>query len=126
VFIDSAGVIISYDLGRSGVGWHATASELYTEAELWGKIHHNDTIRGIIAADTLSRLRVLAYASVSGSMTDTVGAGFDMGAVIYSCYTLEGTRSLFRRTELRVQGDVEYHNTSASAVELANWMVSRK
>ena len=126
VFIDTAGVVISYDLAKSGVGWQATANELYTEAELWAKIHHNDTVWGSIPADTLSRLRRLAYASVSGSMSDTLGAGADMGIVSYVCFTLEGTQSLFRRTELRVQGDVEYHNTSTSAVELANWMASRK
>jgi len=126
VFIDGAGVVITYDLVKSGVGWQGNANELYTEAELWEKIHHNDTIKGSISVDTLSRLRRLAYASLSGSMSDTVGAGADMGKIVYSCYTLEGSQSLFRRTELRVQGDVEYHNTSASAVELANWMASRR
>lgn len=125
VFIDSGGVVITYDLGNSPEAWQGTANELYTEAELWAKLHSNDTVRGSIPADTLSWLRTLAYASVSGKMSDTVGTGADIGLSIYSCYTLEGANSLFRRTELRVEGDLGYHNTSPGAIELANWMALR-
>jgi hypothetical protein len=125
VFVDTAGVIISYDLSKTGIDWEVSPGELYTEAELWAAIHHNDTVRGVIPTDTLSMLRKLAYDSVSGKMSDTTGSGADMGAVIYSCYTLEGGQGLFRKTELRVGGDCEYHNTSASAIQLANWMASR-
>lgn len=125
VFIDTGGVVITYDLGPSPGAWRGTAGELYTENELWAKLHNNDTVRGSIPADTLSWLRTLAYASVSGKMSDTVGGGADIGLSIYSCYTLEGVDSLFRRTELRVEGDRAYHNTSPGAIELAQWMSLR-
>lgn len=122
VFIDSAGLVITYDVGISGMPRPGLAGELYTEAELWSKIHQNDTVRGRVPADTLEWLRQLAYASVSGRMSDTTGTGADMGLVTYSCYTLEGGQGLFRRTDLRAEGIMEYHNTSANAITLAEWM----
>ena len=124
VFIDSAGLVITYDVGISGVPLHGMADELYTEAELWSKISHNDTVWGRVPADTLAWLRQLAYASVSGRMSDTTGTGADMGLVTYSCYTLEGGQGLFRKTELRAEGIMQYHNTSADAITLADWMAS--
>ena len=124
IFIDSAGLFITYDVGGSGVPWQGEAGELYTEAELWSKISQNDTVRGRVPADTLAWLRQLAYASVSGRMSDTTGTGADMGVVTYSCYTLEGGQGLFRKTELRAEGIMQYHNTSADAITLADWMAS--
>lgn len=122
VFIDSAGLFITYDVGESGVPWQGEPGELYTEAELWSKIHHNDTVRGRVTADTLEWLRQLAYASVSGGMSDTNSTGADMGLVTYSCYTLEGGQGLFRKTELRAEGIMQYHNTCAHALTLADWL----
>lgn len=124
MFIDTAGVMITYDLGDVPGAWQGTPGELYTEEELWAKIHHNDTVRGTVSADTLRWLKSLAYGSVGGKMSDTAGGAMDMGVSIMSCYTLEGGSSLFRRTELRATGDMEYHNTCSSAVELAKWMAS--
>ena len=123
--IDNDGLVVSYDMGPSPQAWPNSSSELYSETELQWKIHHNDTVRGRIPADTLSRLRSLAYGSVSGVMSDTTGGGADIGLMIYSCYTIEGADTLFRRTELRAHGDMEYYNTSASAIELSNWMAKR-
>lgn len=122
LFVDNAGLVITYDVGLSGIPWQGMAGELYTEAELWSKIHHNDTVRGQVTADTLAWLRHLAYASVSGKMSDTTGTGADMGLVTYSCYTFEGGQGLLRKTELRAEGILEYHNTSPNAKALADWM----
>ena len=96
--IDTAGRVITYDLGPTRGAWQGTPGELYTEEELWAKIHHNDTVRGSIPADTLRWLQRLAYASVAGAMSDTVGGSMDLGMSIISCYTLEPGTSLFRRT----------------------------
>ena len=62
--------------------------------------------------------------SVSGRMSDTNGTGADMGLVTYSCYTFEGGQGLLRKTELRADGILEYHNTSPNAIALADWMAS--
>jgi hypothetical protein len=123
--IDPAGRVITYDLGPTPGTWQGSPGEMCTEEELWAKIHHNDTVRGSIPADTLQLLQQLAYASVAGTMSDTVGGSMDLGMSIISCYTLEAGTSLFRRTELRATGDMEYHNTCTSAVRLAAWMASR-
>jgi hypothetical protein len=125
MFIDTAGVVISYDVGNSEVPWHGAASELWSEEELWSKVHHNDTVLGSVPSDTLEWFRELAYASVSGRMSDTSGRGADIGLVTSSCYTLEGGHGLFRKTTLRVIGDMQYHNTSVSAIALADWLESR-
>lgn len=122
--IDTAGRVITYDLGPTPGAWQGTPGDLYTEEELWAKYHHNDTVRGSISPDTLRWLQRLAYASVAGAMSDTVGGSMDLGMSIISCYTLEEGTSLFRRTELRATGDMEYHNTCTNAMQLAAWVAS--
>jgi hypothetical protein len=124
-FIDTSGLIISYDIGRSGEHWTPNPSGYYTEAELRAKIHHNDTLRGIVPADTLDLLRALGAASVGGAFSDTTCPGADMGAFVLSCYIFQEDSSKFRRIVLRVDGDCRYHNTSKSAIELANWLAKQ-
>ncbi|HEY6952906.1 MAG TPA: hypothetical protein VI758_10895 [Bacteroidota bacterium] len=124
-FIDTAGNVISYDLAKSGTQWVPNSNELYGEAELWAKIHHNDTLRTQVPLDTLEALRSLAVASVGGKYSDTTCPGADMGAFVYACYVYQADSLKFRRTVLRVYGDCRYYNTSPSAIELADWMASR-
>jgi hypothetical protein len=124
-FIDTSGAVISYDIGKSGIQWIPNPTGYYTEAELWAKIHHNDTLRGVVSADTLELLRGLATSSVAGTQSDTVCPGADMGALVYSCYVFQPDSTKFRRIELRVDGDCRHYNTSQSAIELANWMARK-
>jgi hypothetical protein len=124
-FIDAAGDIISYDLASSGTQWVTNSTGYYTEAELWAKIHHSDTVRGFVPADTLKMLRRLAFASVPGANSDTICAGADRGLFITCCYVFRADSSKFQRIELRVDGDCTYHNTSQSAIELANWLAGK-
>ena len=124
-FIDSSGQVISYDIAKSGDRWVANPSGYYTEEQLWIKIHHMDTLRSSVPADTLQFLRGLAQNAVAGTSSDTICAGADMGAHSYSCYVFQADSSKFRRIVLRVEGDCSYHNTSQSAITLATWMAQR-
>ena len=121
-FIDTSGLVISYDIARSGDHWEPNRSGYYTESEIWAKIHHRDTVRGLVPADTLELLKSLGLASMVGTYSDTTCPGADMGALIYSCYVFQADSLKFQRIILRVDGDCRYHNTSENAIELAAWL----
>lgn len=124
-FLDPAGNIISYDIAKSGTAWVPSASGYYTEEELEAKMHHRDTLRGVVPLDTVKLLDRLALASLGGTYSDTVCPGADMGALIYSCYVYRADSSKFRHVVLRVDGDCRYQNTSDAARELSDWMSHR-
>ncbi len=119
--IDTAGNVVSYDIGKSGSGWRGNESGYYTEAELLDKVHHCDTLRGSIPVDTLLWLQGLV-ASVGNTYSDTARVGADMGAFVSSCYVFVRDSSKYHQIILRVTGDYQYHNTSPAAVALANWI----
>ncbi len=123
--IDTAGNIISYDIARDGAHWYGNESGYYTAEELWSKIHHLDTVRGFIPADTMEILRTLAAASVAGTYSDTTWPMRDAGAWTYSCYVYDPDSAKYRQVVLRVWGDCQFFNTAQSAMTLSTWMDKR-
>ena len=119
--IDTAGNIVSYDIGKSGNDWRGNPGGYYTEQELLAKVDHCDTLRGSIPSDTLLWLRGLA-ATVGETYSDTLRVGADMGALVRSCYIFDPDSSKYHQVVLRVTGDYQYHNTSPGAVALADWI----
>jgi hypothetical protein len=118
VIVDENGEMFTYDPGRDSASVLYHDDEWYSKEELIMKYHHGREFVRPVSPDTLGRMRDLSLSVVSGTYTDTVRVGADMGALVYSVYTRRANPLMYKKIILRVEGDWTFSNNSESAIEL--------
>lgn len=112
----------TYDLAKSNIRWEENTDGFYTEEELNSKFHHFDTLRSVISKDTIVWGYNLAISVNPKTYSDTVRYGADMGSYTNAIYLYRSEKQKFQRIVLNHEGDLRWHNTSESAIELFQWL----
>lgn len=121
-FIAESGTVHSFDRTSDTVQWSEDHTGMFTRLELERKFSRRDTLRSIVAADTLRIMRQLSRTIDAASYSDTLTTGADMGLWRTSIYILKQENGMYQRIVLNCGGDWTYSNTSPNAAMISNWL----
>lgn len=121
-YIAKDGGVHSYDIAKSGESWSDTSQGYYTERELVAKFNHLDTLRMMVARDTILWSNELARLAQYGTYSDTIQQGADMGGLSFILYLYRQDIKKYRQIVLLLNGDRTFRNESQSAIQLVAWM----
>ncbi len=121
-YVDVNGNVRTYDRSRDTVMWRDDDNGMFTEEELQRKYQRRDTLRSLIPADSLSRMKQMAQTIDAKTYSDTVSMGADMGTWTTSVYLYRPEIKKYQRIILSQDGDRRFFNTSANAKEISDWL----
>lgn len=120
IVITSDGLVHGYQWERGDAPSTSSEGPLISRAELDEKYAHGDTLVGRISADTLAMIEQLIPKAATGSLSERLSVGADMGKHEYIAYTVDGRSKMYKKITLRVTGDWEWSNTAREAQQLAD------
>ena len=121
-YIDENGFLHTFDRTSDPVQWTEAHYGMFTREELQKKYLRRDTLRYLVHADTLTKMRQLAGTISASSYSDTLSRGADMGLWLTSVYILRQESGMYQRIVLNCEGDWSYSNTSSSAQTVSAWL----
>lgn len=122
IFVDRDGRVYRFD--NSGTRPSLASGPEFSEAELAAKYGERTTLVRTVPREQLDEMTRLIPAAAKGRLSDRTSPARDSGSLASLCYVFDATRGSYRKVELDVKGDWEYHNLAPEARRLAAWLES--